>query len=109
MENERSVKQNYLRAEIVDEGYDSEQFLNFLCSIKGEESADIDNWSLDELKEAVSNFITKFQQNTGTTNSTQRTDSQGGDINNSTHTGSVARPDVLNECKDSSQMPKDVI
>ena len=45
MENERSVKQNYLRAEIVDEGYDSEQFLNFLCSIKGEESADIDNFT----------------------------------------------------------------
>lgn len=50
MEGEREEKQNYLREEILERNYDTEAFLNFLVSKKGEDAADLDLWTFTELK-----------------------------------------------------------
>ena len=54
--DERELKQNYLRSEIIDKNYSPEQFSEYLVQIKGDEGTDIDNWTMDELQKAVSAF-----------------------------------------------------
>lgn len=44
------VKQDYLRENILDKGYDPETFVDFLVSKKGENAQDLDIWDFDELK-----------------------------------------------------------
>ena len=50
-------KQNYLREKILDEGYDTNQFVQFLTEKKGEQGADVANWSMEDLKSVVNEFI----------------------------------------------------
>jgi hypothetical protein len=58
MENETEEKQIYLRTKILEAGYDTEQFVQLLQSRKGEQAADLDLWSFDELKAVIfKNFI----------------------------------------------------
>ena len=49
-------KQNYLRKEILDKGYSPDDFTNFVKKIKGEEGADLNSWSLEELYYVVPQF-----------------------------------------------------
>jgi hypothetical protein len=56
MDSDRELKQNFLRTEILDKGYDPEEFLNFLITKKGDEASDLDVWNFQELK-SVYNFI----------------------------------------------------
>ncbi len=49
-------KQDYLRSNIVDLNYDPSDFLNFLVCKHGEESTDLDHFSMSELKKLVSEF-----------------------------------------------------
>ena len=51
-------KQNYLRENILNKGYEAEDFVSYLTSKKGEEGVDLSNWSLDELKNVVQEYIT---------------------------------------------------
>lgn len=44
-------KQDYLRTQVLEQGYDAEKFLSFLVSIKGESGADIENWEMNELQQ----------------------------------------------------------
>ena len=57
MEGEIEQKQNYLRMNILEKGYDAEQFMTFLNSKKGELGLDLNNWALNELISAVQEFI----------------------------------------------------
>ena len=50
-------KQNYLRENILEKGYDGNDFVNFLIEKKGEGGADVANWSLHDLKQVVKEFI----------------------------------------------------
>ena len=50
-------KQNYLRENILEKGYDASQFVEFLKSKKGEAGSDISNWSMVDLHEVVQEFI----------------------------------------------------
>lgn len=59
VEQERINKQTYLKAEIIDKGFDANAFISFCEQEKG---ADVDNWSLDELKDCVSRFIAPPKQ-----------------------------------------------
>ena len=52
-----SEKQTFLRQTILDRGYDAEKFVEFLKSKKGEAGADIANWSMKDLREAVRQFL----------------------------------------------------
>ena len=51
-------KKNYLRENILNKGYEAEDFVSYLTSKKGEEGVDLSNWSLDELKNVVQEYIT---------------------------------------------------
>ena len=49
-------KQNYLRKEIIDKGYSPDDFANFVKKIKGENGADLNIWSIEELYYVVPQF-----------------------------------------------------
>ena len=69
MENEQEIKQSYLRKEILEKNYDTQSFLDFLTTKKGENASDINNWTIEELKKAVLEFKTSHQQSKSSTNS----------------------------------------
>ena len=71
MSDEDHQKQIYLRENILDKGYDGEDFASFLISKKGEEGVNLKNWSLDELKSAVQEFIIIQSQKFNQINSIQ--------------------------------------
>ena len=50
-------KQNFLRENILDQGYDVNKFVEFLIDKKGEGGADVGNWSLSDLQIVVQEFI----------------------------------------------------
>ena len=52
-------KQEYLRDNILDKGYDANLFANYLITKKGEEGADIGSWSMEDLRAVVQEFIIK--------------------------------------------------
>ena len=56
MEDEQEKKQSYLREEILEKNYDTQSFLYFLITKKGENASDINNWTIDELKNVVIEF-----------------------------------------------------
>ncbi|KRX00881.1 Phox homologous domain [Pseudocohnilembus persalinus] len=59
-EQEREKKQAYLRNNILDQGYDTELFLNYLTETRPENGQDIDAWNYLELKFVVKQFIDQF-------------------------------------------------
>ena len=50
-------KQNFLREKILDRGYDTNQFVQFLIDKKGEGGADVVLWSMHDLQIVVKEFI----------------------------------------------------
>ena len=50
-------KQNYLRENILDKGYDANVFLQFLIDKRGEDAADVENWTMNDLQLVVKEFI----------------------------------------------------
>lgn len=50
-------KQNYLRETILEKGYDTNQFVQFLVDKKGENGADVAFWTMNDLKIVVKEFI----------------------------------------------------
>jgi uncharacterized protein YerC len=75
MLDEEQQKQIYFRENILDKGYDGEEFAAFLTSKKGEngeEEVDLENWTLDELKKVVQEFIiSQTQKNNNQINNFQ--------------------------------------
>ena len=55
-------KQIFLRQNILDKGYDTNLFVEFLMDKKGEEGADVGNWTMNDLKIVVKEFIS-LQEN----------------------------------------------
>jgi hypothetical protein len=55
-EIEREKKQEYLRKEILESNYDTNEFLSFLISKYGDDAADIDQYTFDELSKIISDF-----------------------------------------------------
>lgn len=53
--SERQQKQTFLKAQIVDQNYDPQQFLNFLLQKKPERT-DVTSWTFDELESQVHSF-----------------------------------------------------
>ena len=49
-------KQKYLREEIIENGYNPEKFYKYISSQVGEKEINLENWSLEKLKEIVNNF-----------------------------------------------------
>jgi len=55
-DEEQKEKQNYLRKSIIEKGLDPGKFVDFLQEKKGEEGADISNWTMEDLKQIVKEF-----------------------------------------------------
>ena len=53
MEDSIEEKQQFLRTEILEKGYDPNQFAQFLVSVKGEDGADLSAWTIAELQQVV--------------------------------------------------------
>ena len=60
-EIETKEKQEYLRINILEKGYNADEFMDYLKTLKGENSLEISNWSKEDLIKAVENFINKSQ------------------------------------------------
>ncbi len=58
IQDDINQKQQYLRDEIMDKGYDINEFTEFMSEYK-ENDLDIINWSTNELKEVVNKFKNK--------------------------------------------------
>ncbi len=59
--DEIQAKQTLLQNEIIEKNYDKTAFINF-CLSKKENGDDLNNWTLDELKEIVSEFVNTQNQ-----------------------------------------------
>ena len=55
-ENEVKEKQEFLRIHILEKGYDADEFMEFLETLKGEKGLKIENWSKNDLIAAVEQF-----------------------------------------------------
>ena len=57
MDDSLESKQQYLREQILDKGYDPNQFFTFLLSKCNEEEANLETWSFPDLQNVVNEFI----------------------------------------------------
>ncbi len=55
-DDELNAKQTFLRENILEKGYDAEDFMKLLQNKKGESGLDLLSWTMNELKEAVREF-----------------------------------------------------
>ena len=69
-ENEEDIsqKQIFLRNNILDKGYNADEFMQYLSYLKGEEGLDLSNCSLDELSSTVKEFIARKNSNSNDSN-----------------------------------------
>jgi len=56
-DSSQEEKQNFLRETILEKGYDTNQFVQFLIDKKGENGADVKVWTMNDLKTVVKEFI----------------------------------------------------
>ena len=57
MEEDIQNKQAYLRENVLEKGYDADEFMEYLQEKKGENGLDLNTWTMKELTKAVSDFI----------------------------------------------------
>ena len=50
-------KQSLIREEIINKGYDSIQFIEYLIQCKGPGGENINTWSIEDLKNAIKDFV----------------------------------------------------
>ena len=80
---ETQEKQNYLRTNIMEAGYDTNTFVEFLIAKKGEAGQDVANWSLPDLKNVVQEFISLHKQENNNNNINNNKDEEKkDDLNN---------------------------
>ena len=59
-ENEIEIKKQFLTEEIINKGYNTNDFINY-CLSKKENGDDLENWPFEELKQCVKDFQTQIQ------------------------------------------------
>ena len=57
MNEDLQSKQAYLRENVLEMGYDADEFMTFLQSKKGENGLDLNNWDMKELISIVDEFV----------------------------------------------------
>ena len=58
MDDEKLTKQKLLKSEIIENGYDQYEFIEF-CMQRKKDGDDLNNWTYEELKKIIKEFITK--------------------------------------------------
>jgi len=61
--SEEEKKQQYLRSEIIDQGYNPDDFTTYMGSIRGDEGLNIENWTFTDLQQVVAQFKELIAQN----------------------------------------------
>ena len=61
--SEEERKQQYLRSEIIDQGYNPDDFTTYMGSLRGEEGLNIENWTFEDLQQVVTQFKELIAQN----------------------------------------------
>ena len=64
-------KQNLIREEIINKGYDSIQFIEYLIQCKGPGGENINSWSVQDLKYAIKDFIELNKSNSKNENNVE--------------------------------------
>ena len=82
MDDSLEVKQEYLRTQILDKGYDADNFMAFLQEKKGEDGVDLSNWNISELKDAVTEFTSIYKPVESENNIDNNYDNQNDNANN---------------------------
>ena len=82
-EKDQEEKQKYLRQNILDKGYDANDFIAFLESKKGEGASDISNWSKIDLYAVVQEYILVHTKDN--TNSKPKTEPSNNNTNTNTN------------------------
>ena len=90
-EKDQEEKQKYLRQNILDKGYDANDFIAFLESKKGEGASDISNWSKIDLYAVVQEYILVHTKDS--TNSKPKTEPSN---NNNTNTNTSNNNNINN-------------
>ena len=59
-ENDEDIekKQEFLRKNILEKGYDANNFIDYITNIKGEEGKNIEHWKYDSLVISAKFFLT---------------------------------------------------
>ena len=123
MEDDLQEKQGFLRENILERGYDADEFMTFLQSKKGESGLDLNNWKMDELIIVVGEFsknkhvkpnqdeeekepkeknLEENEQNIKTENNENpenNTDIQNNNTNNFVFHSSVETGDYMGKCQ----------
>ena len=84
-DSSQEEKQNFLRTNILEKGYDVNSFVDFLIDKKGEGGADVGNWTMSDLKIVVKEFISlqeKPKNNNNNLNQIQQTSQKNINNNN---------------------------
>lgn len=58
------AKQNFLREEIIEKGYDPEHFTEFVSRLRDDGTFDLESWSMDELIKIVNYYKEQCQKET---------------------------------------------
>ena len=56
MAEDIETKQDYLRSQILDKGYNPEKFSEYLSQVAGYKGLELENWTLEELSQVVYTF-----------------------------------------------------
>ena len=86
-EKDQEEKQKYLRQNILDKGYDANDFIAFLESKKGEGASDISNWSKIDLYAVVQEYILVHTKDN--TNSKPKTEPSNNNTNTNTSNNNI--------------------
>ena len=87
MTDTEEQKQNYLRENILEKGYEAEDFVTYLTSKKGDEGINLNNWSLEELKSVVQEYISN-----NPLNNKQEVENSNIQVNNNIQNNLVQNP-----------------
>ena len=99
-------KQNFLRTEILDQGYDGDKFFEFMTQQKGEDNINIENWSLEELQDVVYKFKQLMQNNNNNDNNYNNENNdniENNDLNNNNNNNNLNEQETVNTSENNNQ------
>ena len=102
MSDDLETKQQYLRSEIIDQGYNPEDFSTYMGNIRGEEGLNIENWTFSELQEIVSQFKSEFAQYQQQQQPAEIQNEYNNDLNNQNVEEGHEQQDIESSIKDNT-------
>jgi hypothetical protein len=84
MSDNLEEKQQYLRSEIIEQGYNPNDFSDYMASIRGENALDLELWTFSDLQNVVSQYkayVAQNQQNNEQQNEVQNQEEEQNNTN----------------------------